>query len=116
MKIILKKSDHLDDWYTIVRAEHDGREWLERIGPSASRFMCSERLSPEACIEGTAEEMIELAEAIKARGAASFKRCAVRVDGENAYFCSPKNSERDAVVPLANADEFAAQVFAELHA
>ena len=115
MKIVLNKSDSLDDWYTMERAEHEGRQWLEPTGPNSMQFMDSARIS-DACVEGTAEEMRELAKAIKARGSASFKRCAVRVDGERAYFCSPRNSTRDAEVPLADADEFADRALAALAA
>ena len=114
MKIKLNHCDDLGDWYTIVRAEHDGREWMEETGPNSSRFMMSERLSPEACIEGPAEHMLALAMAIKKRKSVSFKRCAVHFASDGAHFSSPKNSERDAVVPVECADEFAAQVLAEL--
>ena len=69
MKIALSKSEYMDDWYTIVRAQHIEREWMERTTQNSYRFMSSERLSPEACIEGTAEHMIALARAIQLRGA-----------------------------------------------
>ncbi len=113
MKIVLQKSDWLEDWYTIERAQHEGRQWLQPTGPDGFQFMDSGRIS-DACVEGTAEEMTELAKAIKARGSASFKRCAVRVEGGTAYFCSPRNSTRAAAVPLADADEFADQALAAL--
>lgn len=115
MKIKLVKSDDLSDWYTVERAEHEGRQWLERTGPNCMQWMDSGRIS-DACVEGTADEMRELAKAIKARGSASFKRCAVSVEDEQAHFCSPRNSTRDGVVPLADADAFANQVLAELPA
>jgi len=113
MKIVLQKSDWLEDWYTVERAEHEGRIWMEPTGPNSMQLMDTARIS-DACVEGTAEEMRELAKAIKARGSASFNRCAVRVAGERAYFCSPRNSTRDAEVPLAAADEFADQALATL--
>jgi hypothetical protein len=115
VKIVLQKSDSLDDWYTIERAQHEGRQWLEPTGPNSMQFMDSARIS-DACVEGTAAEMREIAQAIKARGSASFKRCAVRVAGERAYFCSPRNSTTDAEVPLADADEFADSALAALAA
>lgn len=113
MKIVLKKSNNLEDWYTIECAQHENRQWLEPTGPNSMQLMYSGRIS-DACVEGTAAEMIELAKAIKARGSASFKRCAVRVDGERAYFRNPRSSERDAEVPLADADEFADRALTEL--
>jgi len=114
MKIVLNHCEDLGDWYTIVRAEHDSKEWMEKTGPNCSRFMCSERLSPEACIEGDAGEMLALAQAIKRQGAARFKRCAVHFEADGVHFCSPKNSERDAVVTVEEANELADQILAEL--
>jgi hypothetical protein len=61
MKIKLNKSEHMDDWYTIVRAEHDGREWPEQVGPNCFSWMMSERLVPNACIEGDSYEMLAIA-------------------------------------------------------
>lgn len=113
MKITLQKSDWLEDWYTIERAEHENRQWLAPLGENGSQLMHSGRIS-DACVEGSAEEMRAIAEAIKARGSASFKRCAVHVMGGVAYFCSPRNSTRDAEIPLADADEFADQVLLTL--
>ena len=49
MRIKLNKCS--GDWYTIIRAEHDGKSWFEKTGPGSTRFMSSERLTPEACIE-----------------------------------------------------------------
>lgn len=113
MKILLEKSEWLDDWYTIVRAKHDGRQWLERAGSNGMKFMCSERIS-DACVEGTSEEMMQIAKAIKTRSSASFKRCAVWIKGDIAYFCSPRNSTIDAEVALEDADAFAESVIAQL--
>lgn len=113
MKIVLEKSDCIDDWYCIERAEHEGRTWLERTEPNVLQFMDSARIS-DACVEGTADEMLDIAEAIKSRGSAEYRRCAVRVEGDTAYFWSPRNSTAEAAIPLADADDFAAQVFATL--
>ena len=114
MKLALSKSEYMDDWYAIVKAQPIVREWMERTTPNCYRFMASERLSPEACIEGTAEQMLALARAIQLREAVSFKRCAVHFEADGVHFSSPKNSERDAVVSAEDADEFAAHVLAKL--
>ena len=114
MKIKLHHCADMGEWYTIIRAEHDGRVWFESVGPNASRYMSSERLSPEACIEGDREQMLEIAAAIQRRGEAHFKRVAVHFEADGAHFRSPKNSEHDGVVTLAEADELAAQILAEL--
>jgi len=114
MKLALSKSEYMDDWYAIVKAQPIVREWMERTTPNCYRFMASERLSPEACIEGTAEQMLALARAIQLREAVSFKRCAVHFEADGVHFSSPKNSERDAVVSVEDADEFAAHVLAKL--
>lgn len=113
MKIKLVKSDWLDDWYTIERAEHVGRVWIEPGDDGVCHFMDSGRIS-DACVEGTASEMIEIAKAIKANHSASFKRCAVRVGEKFAYFYSPRNSQRDAEVPLEDAIAFADEALSEL--
>jgi len=116
MNICLKKHEEFGGWYSIVRVEHDGREWLQPVGENCMQFMMSERLSPEACIEGDREEMLAIANAIKDKSSASFKRCAVRIDGDTAYFCSPKNSKQDVGIPINFADAFADHVFFELSA
>lgn len=64
MKIVLKKSDFLDDWYVIERAHHEGRQWLERTGPNMMKLMDSARIS-DACLEGGGEQMLAIARAIK---------------------------------------------------
>ena len=114
MKIKLKSSKWSDDWYTIVRAEHDGHQWWESDWHNRKRFMTSERLSPEACIEGDANEMLAVAKAIKKRSPVSFKRVAVHFEPDGVHFCSPRNSDHDAVVSIAEADELADQILAEL--
>lgn len=114
MKIRLNKCADLGDWYTLVRAEHDGKEWFERVSSNCQRFMTSERLSPEACIEGSASDMLEIAAAITTRGSASFKRVSVHFEPDGAHLHSPKNSERDVVVTVEVADDLAKQIFAEL--
>lgn len=109
MKIVMKKSEWLDDWYLIVKAEHDGREWMERTGPNSSRFMCSERIS-DACVEGSEEEMLGIAQAIKLRERRSFGRCAVAFLSDGVHFWSPRNSSEDGVVSVEEADELADQI------
>lgn len=114
MKLKLNHCDSLGDWYTIERAEHDGREWDEEVEEDCYRFMMSARLSPEACIEGDSREMRVVAHAIERRGSASFKRIAVRFESGEFYFRSPKNSDHEVAIPVEDADDLAAQIFAEL--
>jgi hypothetical protein len=113
MKLCLRKSDFSDDWYVIERAEHDGREWLQKTGPNIMAFMRSARIS-DADVEGTLSEMKEIGQAIENRSEASFKRCSVRIDGERAFFDSPRNSTREGECSLAEADELAALIRAEV--
>jgi hypothetical protein len=112
-KLTLRKSAWIDDWYVIERVEHDGREWIEsreEDGVTYGSLMKSSRIS-DACVEGTAVEMLGIAEAIEARGSYSAKRCMVRVvDGDKAMFMSPRNSRVPGFVPLAVADALAAQI------
>jgi len=109
MKIVMKKSEWLDDWYLIVKAEHDGRVWLEKTGPNSSRFMMSERIS-DACVEGDSEEMCWIANSIIARKGCNFCRCAVRFESDGVHFWSPRNSSFDGIVSIEEADELANQI------
>lgn len=108
MKLVCNKSDWLEDWYVIECAQHDGRSWLEPHEGGLS-FQCSERIS-NACVEGTLAEMKALATAIEARGRATFDRCAVRIDGDRAFFRSPRNSTRDGECSYSEALELAQQI------
>lgn len=109
MKLTLVKCEGMDDWYTIERAEHDGREWLESTGPNTKSFMRSARIS-DACVEGYSSEMLALAEAIEKRECESFKRCAVDATSDRVEFWSPRNSQRPGIASWAEADELAALI------
>lgn len=114
MKIVLVKKSNEMDWFNIVRAEHDGREWIEEVSRNCSRFMMSERLSPEACIEGDKFEIQSLVNAIIRRGQIRHKRCAVEFEAGGFYFSSPKNSQNRVFISIEEADEFALQAMEEL--
>lgn len=111
MKLKLKHCEGMGDWYTIVKAEHDGIEEFRRTGPNTMSLYCSERVS-DACVEGYLHEMADLAKAIDERGEQSFKRCAVAVDEKHdrVEFWSPRNSREPGVVTLADADDLAEQI------
>jgi hypothetical protein len=107
---------HSDGWYTVERAEHENRYWVEET--EYEDFTCghlvySGRVS-DADVEGTASEMRGLAGAIRARRRFAVKRCAVRFDATHAYFWSPRNSRTAGRVALASADDLAAQIEALL--
>jgi hypothetical protein len=103
-QLTVVKSEHMGDWFCIEWAagDHDGREWLEPT-EYGHKFMRSARPS-DACIEGPADEMLALANAIEAREAVEFRRCAVEVRGETVDLWSPRNSQTPAQVSLAVAD------------
>lgn len=108
MKLTIRKT-YLDDWYVIERAAHDGKEWFEPI-PGGFSLQCSSRFS-DADVEGTSAEMLAIAKAIRERRPESFKRCAVRPCGEGMMaFCSPRNSQEDGVVTIADADDLADEI------
>lgn len=94
----------MEDWWLIERKEHDGRTWMER-----SSLRCSSRIS-NADVEGTGEEMLALAKAIRERGEFSAKRCAAHVKGDRVELLSPRNSTYAASVPLVVADALAAEI------
>lgn len=109
MRLTIKKSDSIGDWYIIERAEHDGRTWLESEGPNAMSLRCSSRFS-DADVEGDGVEMLAIAEAIEKRSTESFRRCAVDATKEPVTFSSPRNSQTDGECTLAEADELAALI------
>ena len=106
--------DEYDICY-IERRDHDGRKWDEPT-EHGSRFMASRRLILHADIEGTPEHMLAIADAIRRRSKHFEKRCAVEANrGDAVAFWSPRNSHGDVgIVTLADADELAAQIVAEL--
>lgn len=113
MKLTITKSEGMGDWYLIERAEHDGRTWLEPMnlggGSSCMAFMTAARFS-DADVEGSAEEMRDIATAIENRSTESHKRCGVDATGDPVKFRSPRNSQRDGECTLAEADELAALI------
>ena len=122
MKCILVKSDPDNpdyDWYCIERAEHDGREWMRRTGPNSQAFMRSARLGEgdnNYCIEGTAFEMLAIAEAIEQKKSARFKRCAATFAMEGYEMESPRNSRAPVLVSHSEASELAADIRQKIHA
>lgn len=108
MKLTLKKSKYMDDWYTIELAEHENKYWSEPT-EYGSTLMYSGRIS-DACVEGTAEEMLAIADAIDNKTSVSFKRCAVNITYSEVRFRSPRNSKKDGIVSHAEASELAAKI------
>lgn len=111
MKLALRHCEDMGDWYVIERHEEPGehREWMERT-EYGRRFMTSSRLS-DADVEGSAVEMLDLADSIETRRNTSHKRCAVEFRDGSAYFRSPRNTNEEPVpVPLADADALAALI------
>ena len=114
MKLALVKHEDMGDWFTIERAEHDGKRWIETVEDehgTYGRCMYSGRVA-DACVEGNAAEMLGMAEGIETRKGYSAKRCEVRIVGERALFCSPRNSAEggEGESTLAEADELAAEI------
>lgn len=109
--LTLEKSEWLTDWYLIVRAEHEGKEWMEN---DDSSYQCSERIS-DADVEGYSAEMKSIAAAIEKRASFKAKRCAVEVMGDGSvHFWSPRNSTRPGIVTLADADALAQTIRKEV--
>jgi hypothetical protein len=106
VNLTLRESS-LSGWYVIERVEpYIAPE--DRFNIIAS--MNQSRIS-DADVEGTAEEMLAIADAIVSGGVASFRRCAVRMlpDGTVAFF-SPRNSQRDGVVSRDVAEALAVEI------
>ncbi len=111
-RVVLVTGD-MDDWYTIEWAEHEGEHGLGQVAPGVVGLTYTGRVS-DACVEGSAAEMRALAAAIERRGHASFKRCGVRVEGDQVFVWSPRNSTREGVISLAAADDLVTQIRAQL--
>jgi hypothetical protein len=112
--LTLRHCEDFGDWYIIERAKHDGRVWLEPTEYGAS-LRSSARIS-DADVEGTAADMLAIADAIEARGEYSAKRCSVDAVGADVLFCSPRNSTVDARVPRVVAAALAQEIRAKLGA
>lgn len=112
VRIVVVKSDNMSDWYTIERAEHDNQRWMKPTEYGAS-LMYSGRIS-DACVEGTAIEMLELAAAIENGQSESFKRCAVRWTKDGYLLSSPRNSQHPGLVSHKLALELAADIRAKV--
>lgn len=106
--------DHgLGPWASIVRKDHENKEWLELTGHNSYSMMCSERIT-NACVEGDVSQMLSIALAVKDRRSFSAKRCAVQFVDNRAEFWSPRNSTYRCSVPLEVADRLAATILKEL--
>jgi hypothetical protein len=108
--------ESMDGWYCIEKKEHENEMGFRPFGPPGLGGMAlySSARPSDADVEGTAEEMLDIAQAIDERGSFSAKRCAVRVEGDFAYFCSPRNSMQDARVPFHHARDLAVEIKAKL--
>lgn len=109
MKLRFNHCADMGDWYTIVKAEHEGIEEMRPCGPNAMRFYTSERIS-DACVEGTLAEMLDIAQAIEDRAEDSHKRCAVDATTDRVKFWSPRNSRRPGIVSREDAEDLARQI------
>ena len=109
IRCIAVKSDVMDDWWVIERAEHDGRGWLEPTEYGGMSFQCSSRIS-DADIEGYGVEMLAIADAIEKGERASFKRCAVAPVEGGFKLWSPRNSQRPGVITKERAIDLAADI------
>lgn len=109
MKLKIVQSDGGGDWFSIERAEHDGRMWLEPT-EYGSKLMCSSRIC-DADVEGNFDEMRAIATAIRERrGLTVFGRCAVACYPNQVRFWSPRNSHEEGVVSFEEAEDLAAQI------
>lgn len=98
-----------DGWWCIERAHHDGRRWMEKLEEHVFALRSSARVS-DADVEGTAEEMIGIAQAIRDRGTYGAKRCAVDATGPRVLLWSPRNSIAAGSVTLEAADDLATKI------
>jgi hypothetical protein len=103
------RCEWMDDWFVIELVEHPGLAGFMRDGEHSMSFYSSARVS-DACVEGTSYEMLALATAIEKRESESFKRCAAIKCNDTYLLSSPRNSTRDGVITLVEADKLAASI------
>ncbi len=106
--VICMKSDSLDDWYVIEKKEHENKGWMEPTEYGAA-FRWSGRIS-DADVEGTGEEMLAIAAAIKQRKSISFYRCAAEVVTDGYNLSSPRNSQEPGFISFSEADALAESI------
>lgn len=104
MKLALIESQALSNHFLIERADHDSTVWheLSLEYEDSSRYMRAARVSAEADIEGSLEEMKEIARGIRYKYDVRFKRCALKWHEGLGHLCSPRNS--DGWTPIAYLD------------
>lgn len=103
------KNEDMGDWFSIEKAEHAHVDQLINVGPNSGFYWHSGRIS-DADVEGSATEMLGLAEAIEKRSEVRYKRCAVDATREEVLFWSPRNSRMRGAVDIEDAIELAKQI------
>lgn len=100
--------------YEIERAEHPNTRHDEPT-KRGTRLVYSGWIA-DASVEGSAQEMREIATAIRRRSKVTFKRAAVLVESNRCRvrFWSPRNSREDGLCSLAEADALADEIDAKL--
>jgi hypothetical protein len=132
IKCIVVQQKHMgDDYWTIERAAHDGRKWMQRLGPYSQAFCLSSRLGEpsadpkqhnNADVEGYGSEMLAIAHAIEhgllhgpgPSAIASFTRCEARVTEDGVELMSPRNSRFPVTISHDNAKQLAADIRAKV--
>jgi len=116
-QLALVKSDGMDNWFTIQKAEHSNLSYCHEVddeeGGSYGSWIVSGRIS-DACVEGTAGDMLGIARAIQKRTEYSAKRCEVSCYKSRVLFHSPRNSRVKANVHMDVALRLAVQILQEL--
>lgn len=113
MKLTVR-NDEATETYVIERSEHDGRGWWDRT-PFGRQWCKSSRICGNggfsADIEGSAEEMREIARAIRGRSEYGANRCYVDARWEPVRFGSPRNDNgRKGEASLEEANDLAWQI------
>ena len=111
---LVRNEDPDWDWWTIERAEHEDKHWMRKT-EYGQALMYSGRIA-DACVEGDSGDMREIAKGILTGEGYHGGRCCVEIEGDLAFFHSPRNSQDRGSVSLDVAKALAKQIAKELGA
>lgn len=95
--IVCESIPWMDSYFVISKRDHEHMKWYETRG--YCKVICLSSRISDCCVEGPADEMLAIANAIEKRTSVSFNRCeCIHVEG-GFEFSSPRNSKYPVLIP-----------------